>query len=159
MRKYRGPLLPTCRCGKVTKMITSWTDRNPGRRYAVCSEEVGGCGYWNWIDDEMCRRSIELIPGLLRRINATEKQKDEFETAAARSEAKAAKLKAKLRETEKQLRWQKWLNKFLVRVFVVSWLVAVIMVLTEKKIAGGVSLGMLQIGNKCNGIMQIEDDT
>ena len=78
---------------------------------------------------------------------------------AARSEAKAAKLKAKLRETEKQLRWQKWLNKFLVRVFVVSWLVAVIMVLTEKKIAGGVSLGMLQIGNKCNGIMQIEGDT
>ena len=44
-------------------MITSWTNGNPGRRYAICSQEVGGCGYWDWIDEEKCCYFVELIPG------------------------------------------------------------------------------------------------
>ena len=66
MRKYCIPSFHICPCGKITKMIASWTDINPRRKYTVCSQEVGSCGYWYWIDEEMCRRSVELIPDLPR---------------------------------------------------------------------------------------------
>ena len=50
------------------------------------------------------------------------------------------------------------MNKFLIRLLVVSWLLAVIMMLIEKK-RGGVSVEMLQIWAKYNGMMQIGGDT
>ena len=62
------------------------------------------------------RWSMELILGLLRRINAMEKKKDELEDATRKLQAKAVKLKAKLRGLEQQLRWQKWVSKFLLRL-------------------------------------------
>ncbi|XP_074586926.1 uncharacterized protein LOC141842833 [Curcuma longa] len=65
---------PKCRCGLTAKIITSWTVDNPGRRFAICSlfENEGGCGFWTWVDDEMCSRSTQVIPGLLRRITKLE---------------------------------------------------------------------------------------
>ncbi|KAK6151063.1 hypothetical protein DH2020_015995 [Rehmannia glutinosa] len=60
-----------CRCGRLTTKKTSWTDLNPGRRYAACERfrEVGGCSYFEWIDPLMCDRAWQIIPGLLRRAN------------------------------------------------------------------------------------------
>nr|XP_027060935.1 uncharacterized protein LOC113687547 [Coffea arabica] len=86
--------LPVCRCEKETRVITSWTSKNPGRRFAVCAE--GCCGYWAWIDEEMCRRATEIIPGLLRKINATEKDRDEYEEIARRNERKLYDVSANL---------------------------------------------------------------
>ncbi|CAA0832301.1 Unknown protein [Striga hermonthica] len=62
-----------CGCGKRTVMVTSWTDNNPGRRYATCKgSKIGrGCKHFVWIDPPMCT-ARQIIPGLLRRINLTE---------------------------------------------------------------------------------------
>ena len=38
------------------------------------SQEDGGCGYFKWIDPEMCYRSKQIIPGLLRRKNMLESE-------------------------------------------------------------------------------------
>ncbi|XP_019183765.1 PREDICTED: uncharacterized protein LOC109178688 [Ipomoea nil] len=60
-----------CECGNELVIRTSWTDRNPGRRFFHCSESPGrkGCGFFEWTDPPMCPRSICIIPGLLKRIN------------------------------------------------------------------------------------------
>ncbi|CAA0823610.1 Unknown protein [Striga hermonthica] len=59
-----------CRCGKKTVMITSWTDNNPGRRFATCKRN--GCKYYVWIDPPMCTRARQIIPGLKRRLDEAE---------------------------------------------------------------------------------------
>nr|GMD37749.1 zinc finger, GRF-type [Ipomoea batatas] len=65
-----------CECGRQLVIRTSWTDRNPGRRFWHCSESavssvfgMKGCGFFDWADPPMCPRAISIIPGLLRRIN------------------------------------------------------------------------------------------
>ncbi|KAM7507563.1 hypothetical protein LguiA_018016 [Lonicera macranthoides] len=45
-------------------------DNNPGRRFRAC--EQGVCGYFSWVDPPMCKRSKEIIPGLLRKKNQLE---------------------------------------------------------------------------------------
>ena len=120
MRRMNSSPLPVCRCEKETRVITSWTSKNPRRRFAVCVE--GCCGYWAWIDEEMCRRATEIIPGLLRKINATEKDRDEYEEIARRNERKVTKLKEKVKELEKEIRCKKWVNKLLVKLLFLTWI-------------------------------------
>ena len=48
----------------------------------------------------MCPRSVEIIPGLLRRINQMEKQLTNTEESAQKWECKAAKLQTKVRRLE-----------------------------------------------------------
>ncbi|XP_027150564.1 uncharacterized protein At4g04775-like [Coffea eugenioides] len=109
-----NPIPPMCGCGLSTILKTSWTPRNPGRRYAECPVAqvmdssnlvkllviAEGCKYWKWIDEEMCPRSVEIIPGLLRRINQMEKQLTNAEESAQKWECKAAKLQTKVRRLE-----------------------------------------------------------
>ncbi|CAA0829044.1 Unknown protein [Striga hermonthica] len=66
----------TTNCQKRAVMKTSWTDHNPGRRYAACekSRGNGGCNYFSWIDPPMCPRSRQIIPGLLKRVNRLENE-------------------------------------------------------------------------------------
>ncbi|KAL8478359.1 hypothetical protein ACS0TY_030318 [Phlomoides rotata] len=60
-------------CRRRARIHTSWTDENPGRRFATCmNSRKNGCSFWKWNDDPMCQRSKMIIPGLLRRINANE---------------------------------------------------------------------------------------
>ncbi|XP_071928135.1 uncharacterized protein [Coffea arabica] len=40
--------------------------------------EQGGCIYWDWVDPEMCQRSKEIIPGLLRLMNKMEAKLDKL---------------------------------------------------------------------------------
>ena len=76
----------------------------------------------------MCRRSIEVIPGLLRRVNATEQQRDELQTVLTKLESKAAKLKVKVKDMEHELARQKHIRKWLVRLLVLSWVLILLMV-------------------------------
>ncbi|GKE03308.1 zinc finger, GRF-type containing protein [Tanacetum coccineum] len=55
------------RCGAPSIVRTSWTNTNPGRRFYCCSVR---CGIIDWYDPEMCPRSVMIIPGLLRSMNA-----------------------------------------------------------------------------------------
>ncbi|GJT78320.1 hypothetical protein Tco_1045045 [Tanacetum coccineum] len=57
------------RCGSVGVITTSWTSTNPGRRFFGCSKRGANCGIIDWYDPPMCDRAVQIIPGLLRRIN------------------------------------------------------------------------------------------
>ncbi|KAL6619696.1 hypothetical protein ACP70R_007766 [Stipagrostis hirtigluma subsp. patula] len=40
-----------CDCGRKAARLTSWTARNPARRYLRCLRaEGGGCDFWAWYD-------------------------------------------------------------------------------------------------------------
>ncbi|GKA51631.1 pentatricopeptide repeat superfamily protein, partial [Tanacetum coccineum] len=56
-------------CGSVGVIRTSWTSTNPGRRFFGCSKRGTNCGIIDWYDPPMCDRAVQIIPGLLRRIN------------------------------------------------------------------------------------------
>nr|KAJ0209707.1 hypothetical protein LSAT_V11C400158900 [Lactuca sativa] len=58
-----------CTCGSVAVRVTSWTDLNPGRRFWSCARNGRSCPFLGWVDDSMCHRAVEVIPGLLRRMN------------------------------------------------------------------------------------------
>ncbi|XP_012829795.1 PREDICTED: uncharacterized protein At4g04775-like [Erythranthe guttata] len=60
-----------CKCGDEMPLLTSWTPSNPGRRFRACPnyERVKNCDVFKWHDPEMCARSKNIIPGLIRRID------------------------------------------------------------------------------------------
>ncbi|BFG36172.1 hypothetical protein CerSpe_224460 [Prunus speciosa] len=62
-----------CYCGKTAKIQTSWTAAHPGRRFYICGKNR--CRYWEWGDPQMCERSKQIIPRLLRKINMLEDAK------------------------------------------------------------------------------------
>ncbi|XP_074570430.1 uncharacterized protein LOC141827046 [Curcuma longa] len=106
MPKYYTTNTPKCRCGLLAKIITSWTADNPGRRFAICSlyENEGGCGFWAWIDDEICSRSTQVIPGLLRRINKLEADAKSAENTIKKLKTENCKLLFELDKTKKIIR-------------------------------------------------------
>ncbi|PWA37589.1 zinc finger, GRF-type [Artemisia annua] len=63
-----------CNCQPPRQAVirTSWTQRNPGRRFYCCSQIVTDCGYFDWLDPPMCARSVQIIPGLLASRNVLE---------------------------------------------------------------------------------------
>ncbi|PIN09951.1 DNA-(apurinic or apyrimidinic site) lyase [Handroanthus impetiginosus] len=63
-----------CHYGNASIVRTSWTNRNPGHRFSSCarSKEKGGCNFFVWNDPPTCARSLEIIPGLLRRLKIEE---------------------------------------------------------------------------------------
>ncbi|KAL3637465.1 hypothetical protein CASFOL_018633 [Castilleja foliolosa] len=75
-----------CHCGIQLELVTSWTDDNPGRHFQACLnyKMPSCCGFFRWFDEEMCSRSKEVIPGLLRKTNklelllAAEQEKNKF---------------------------------------------------------------------------------
>ncbi|KAL8243383.1 hypothetical protein R6Q59_009641 [Mikania micrantha] len=63
-----------CGCGKEAVIRTSWTSRNPGRRFYSCPDQRSNCSFITWVDPEMCPRSIMIIPGLLKSKNEAERK-------------------------------------------------------------------------------------
>ncbi|KAK1411340.1 hypothetical protein QVD17_37888 [Tagetes erecta] len=63
-----GQLRVFCSCGSASFVRTSLTPANPGRRFHCCIKK---CGFVSWNDPPMCSRSVVVIPGLLRSMNAT----------------------------------------------------------------------------------------
>ncbi|PON96393.1 Zinc finger, GRF-type, partial [Trema orientale] len=70
-----------CRPPHPVVVRTSWTNENPGRRFKSCRKlrAYGGCGFFYWIDLEMCKRSKREIPELLRRLCDLEAEKSSFD--------------------------------------------------------------------------------
>ncbi|PWA95313.1 zinc finger, GRF-type [Artemisia annua] len=67
-----------CWCGQTAVVRTSWTNRNPGRRFYGC------CDFIDWYDPPMCARSVSIIPGLLRARNAIQATLDDTRREAAK---------------------------------------------------------------------------
>ncbi|GJX01211.1 zinc finger, GRF-type containing protein [Tanacetum coccineum] len=62
-----------CACGLEAVIKTSWTNRNPGRRFYGCPTLSPTCvNFLRWYDPPMCQRSVQIIPGLLRSRNELE---------------------------------------------------------------------------------------
>ncbi|CAL5386141.1 unnamed protein product [Camellia sinensis] len=59
-------------CGRRTLIGTAWTNTNPGRRFLSCPNS--GCIHFTWIDPPMCNRAMQIIPGLLKKLNKMEAQ-------------------------------------------------------------------------------------
>jgi hypothetical protein len=104
-----------CYCGRDATVRTSWTSKNPGRRFFCCAdtvstsgsitytsktssttpkilfvEQASDCGFFCWYDQEMCcHRAMDIIPGLLR-------AKNELEMKLKMSEEATKKLKRHL---------------------------------------------------------------
>ncbi|CAI9291707.1 unnamed protein product [Lactuca saligna] len=68
----RDSQMVLCFCGNVAVVRTSWTSRNPGRRFYACPKMGSKCGFVGWFDPPMCQRLIVIIPGLLRTMNRYE---------------------------------------------------------------------------------------
>ncbi|KAL8262952.1 hypothetical protein R6Q59_024301 [Mikania micrantha] len=58
-----------CECGKEAIILTSWTNRNPGRRFYGCPDQGSKCRFIGWFDQNQCQRCMDIIPGLLRAKN------------------------------------------------------------------------------------------
>nr|KAJ0218705.1 hypothetical protein LSAT_V11C300109430 [Lactuca sativa] len=68
----RDSKMVLCFCGNVAVVRTSWTSRNPGRRFYACPKMGSRCGFLGWFDPPMCQRSTVIIPGPLRTMNRYE---------------------------------------------------------------------------------------
>ncbi|KAK4427159.1 hypothetical protein Salat_1484800 [Sesamum alatum] len=95
---FDGSLPRNCRCGQQVFVRTSWTNRNPGRRFRGCPGALGSyCDCFEWIDPPMCRRSTEIIPRLLRRLN-------NYESSLHKANVLANDLNASVRRCRRLLR-------------------------------------------------------
>ncbi|XP_052625947.1 uncharacterized protein At4g04775-like [Lactuca sativa] len=55
-RIVRNGEVELCKCNEEAPMFTSWTAKNPGRRFYGCpnyKDESMNCKYFMWIDDEL----------------------------------------------------------------------------------------------------------
>ncbi|POO00940.1 Zinc finger, GRF-type, partial [Trema orientale] len=81
---YSSPSVkPRCKCGELAVIRASWTNENPGRRFYSCplfeKDKEASYGFFLWLDPKMCRRSMDIIPSLLQRINAKERENEKPE--------------------------------------------------------------------------------
>ncbi|KAK3031464.1 hypothetical protein RJ639_036524 [Escallonia herrerae] len=104
-----------CYCRKSPIIKTSWTPKNPGRKFMACgAENEDPCEYFIWIDPPMCERAVQVIPELLRRINGNA---EEVRRLMVQIEGKQEQLVT----YEKKLRSYQWKEKILWFVLLCSW--------------------------------------
>ncbi|CAI9090838.1 OLC1v1025699C1 [Oldenlandia corymbosa var. corymbosa] len=122
------PIPPFCWCdnNKRSKIITSWTDDNPGRRFARCVDKEHGCHFWVWIDPPMCERSTEVIPKLLGKINQLRKRLnllrgENEEDMIGRLKEENVRMKIEIANLRNQLNMYKFLFVILVLYAVICW--------------------------------------
>ncbi|KAI5661194.1 hypothetical protein M9H77_20517 [Catharanthus roseus] len=84
MRKNtRNFVLPNCYCGKVSVGRTSWTNKNPARRFASCGHSqvqffiffphsCQRCDCFEWLEPELSERSSGMIPVMVEKIKIIE---------------------------------------------------------------------------------------
>ncbi|XP_011099267.1 uncharacterized protein LOC105177722 [Sesamum indicum] len=82
-----------CRSGRDVMLRTSWTILNPGRWFRGCPGDEGQyCSTFQWVDPPMCRRSKEIILGLLNRISEYETQMKRLNARLQTEETRRRKL-------------------------------------------------------------------
>ncbi|KAM0042907.1 putative transcription factor GRF family [Helianthus debilis subsp. tardiflorus] len=111
-----------CHCGRDAIIQTSWTSKNPGRRFYACPVQGSNCPFIGWFDQQRCQRCIDIIPGLLRAKNNLESEKMQLQQQNMNLEEENLKLQQKNMKVEAKSRK---LKKYLV----FSWICFVMYVL------------------------------
>ncbi|KAL6513934.1 hypothetical protein OROHE_019390 [Orobanche hederae] len=86
----RSSRTTTCFCGRVPVIVPSWKEKNVGRRFLGCSRypDAGYCNFFQWFDPPMCDRSLQIIPGLLRKLDEQNLKMTTLETVVDNLEEK-----------------------------------------------------------------------
>ncbi|GER30819.1 GRF zinc finger containing protein, partial [Striga asiatica] len=97
-----------CYCGERPVIRTSWTSDNLGCRFRSCIEYEGeenpGCNFFSWVDPPMCRRSTEIIPGLLRKSNVLRAENEELREENIRLVECKKKLELEMSDWQRELK-------------------------------------------------------
>ncbi|GER40470.1 GRF zinc finger containing protein [Striga asiatica] len=105
-----------CYCGERSVIRTSWTSENPGRRFRSCIEYEGEgnpeCDFFSWVDPPMCRRSTEIIPGLLRKSNVLRAENEELREENIRL-VECKKLELEMSDWQRELKSAKMIPRLL----------------------------------------------
>nr|XP_027122511.1 uncharacterized protein At4g04775-like [Coffea arabica] len=122
----RNKPIPFCKCGTRTILKTSWTERNPARRYIECAQnQVRGCGFWDWYDEEICERAKQVIPGLLRSKNKLEAENEALQKEVRGWQSKANEMALEIKRLKEQLEKKQRTRKLAKSVFVIGVVVTV----------------------------------
>ncbi|CAA0813367.1 Unknown protein [Striga hermonthica] len=101
-----------CWCRKRAVIRTSWTADNPGSRFHSClGYKNGGCNFFSWVDPPTSDRSQTIIPGLLKKMNALERVKENLKFENTKLEDKVEKLEEKIEKLQKKVEKLQALNK------------------------------------------------
>ncbi|KAK3018272.1 hypothetical protein RJ639_003100 [Escallonia herrerae] len=104
------------RCKEKEELRTKKKRKKTGRRFMACgAENEDPCEYFIWIDPPMCERAVQVIPGLLRRINGNA---EEVRRLMVQIEGKQEQLVT----YEKKLISYQWKEKILWFVLLCSWM-------------------------------------
>ncbi|MBA0556469.1 hypothetical protein Golob_026567, partial [Gossypium lobatum] len=64
-------VIAVCYCGNPTKLNTSWSNDNPGRRFFGCKKFGSGfqkpCQFFSWFDPPLTPYSQIVLLGLLKK--------------------------------------------------------------------------------------------
>ncbi|KAG8369200.1 hypothetical protein BUALT_Bualt15G0126400 [Buddleja alternifolia] len=65
-----------CGCDQVPQVRTAWTKKNPGRKFIGCVNRniPGGCDAFDWIEDEVCDKGMQIGRTLLTRLDEKEEK-------------------------------------------------------------------------------------
>nr|GEZ66916.1 hypothetical protein [Tanacetum cinerariifolium] len=73
-----------CGCDNEAKIKTSWTDRNPERRFYGSRNKARNYGFFWWVDTPMSERDVDVIPRLLMARNVLEEDLEDHQRMTAR---------------------------------------------------------------------------
>ncbi|KAL1805327.1 hypothetical protein ACET3Z_028395 [Daucus carota] len=125
-----------CDCGKRAAMYTSWSLKNPGRRFFTCSEKAElRCEYFQWFDQEVDGRNGDVITHSNNRRIFLEEKIKLLEEMIVILEGKVAKKKGKNRAMEKTV----MISKLIICVFVALFAM-LLMVCKSKSNSGWLQL-------------------
>ncbi|PWA89653.1 zinc finger, GRF-type [Artemisia annua] len=110
-----------CACGLQCVVRTSWTNRNPGRRFYSCPTYNSSCPFIGWVDPPMCDRSLDIIPGLLRTRDALEDALDLEQERADWEEHRPNEDETRANQAELRAKMEEERAKKLRKYLIISW--------------------------------------
>ncbi|XP_050222581.1 uncharacterized protein LOC126672670 [Mercurialis annua] len=125
-----------CRCysNPIARVYTSWTEKNPGRRFYGCRsyKRGGGCDFFEWFEEPMSDRAKTVINGLIPRRSEEAIMNNNFytwsdEVDSLANEIRSLKIAEERRNVEVISARKKM--KIAYTIAAISWLVVVCMVM------------------------------
>ncbi|XP_059458865.1 uncharacterized protein LOC132188439 [Corylus avellana] len=135
-----------CYCSLPAPLKTSWTPKNPERRFWGCttydSNRKAACRFFKWMDESICEKGMKVIPTLLDRVKELENENCQYLTMVKDLETECDSYIARVNQLEKgddkQLEMLTYLEKekdvyrarekFLMFGLLLSWLMIIMLI-------------------------------